>query len=770
MRPIVRKSGYGFSLIEVLIAVVVLSVGLLALAALQARLARSGAESKIQTVALSLAQERVEQLRNFGSRDQYRQIDSSAAEVINRQGAGGAFTRNVTVTRWVWNTTTQSFVQAASNTDTVGPREFKEIGVSVGWTDADGQGRSVVLRDTVSATAPADSALTLRDNELVKRQPRVHIYTPSEVGIIPIAIGTDLAAASSNPQPELSKRGTSTVTQFNVQTYRTDSSNPLLQRRVDFAFTNCDCQMAGVSSNTSPAFEPTYWNGMRYTPPKRIPDGPGDTRSRPIGESVTRFMNGEDFQDQLCDSCCRDHHDPVTAETKVDPFRPRNDVTPNNHNHYELGFATGDAPITGNQTYHEVCRLVRVDGIFRVATDTRMENLTLLRMSGSPSSPTLAKPTIDAYASFAKDFVAAAWVNYVSTLPATDEEPRNQFPGPDLLLESCTGAPLTCTPTTLGQTHNGTVLNLRGTGMAPLEVTNTEPKWLNARGLYIDWISQETKDAIACIGNTTEARCRTFRDATVLELVPFVAVNMTGLSRFGPTSSSIVAVLNQAISNTGYLRGRVSARSSGIEPDVFALSSGGNAGLVDRSPASPAESSRQLRDSEVGVISTTTATAPPLFRIRAVTSEARNGFTGDQLQVKIFAPEVIEPRCSPGARNTTRDLYACEYTATAAQVDIDLANYNMCPAGFEWNGSTCTQTNRKGVTTTSSLLDFKFCSVRGLGAGMTALNHANAAVTALGTPKESTRVVIRRDTALATELSELAGLEAVFVRQMTNCP
>jgi type IV pilus modification protein PilV len=64
-----KRSTRGFSLLEVLVAVVIVSVGLVALAALQLSLIRSSNTAKMQSTALSLAKQQIEQLRSF------RQLD-----------------------------------------------------------------------------------------------------------------------------------------------------------------------------------------------------------------------------------------------------------------------------------------------------------------------------------------------------------------------------------------------------------------------------------------------------------------------------------------------------------------------------------------------------------------------------------------------------------------------------------------------------------------------------------------------------------------------
>jgi len=59
----------GLSLVEVFVALLVLSVGLIALAKLQVDLVRGSSDARARTIALSLAEEKVEDLRTFARTD-----------------------------------------------------------------------------------------------------------------------------------------------------------------------------------------------------------------------------------------------------------------------------------------------------------------------------------------------------------------------------------------------------------------------------------------------------------------------------------------------------------------------------------------------------------------------------------------------------------------------------------------------------------------------------------------------------------------------------
>jgi len=99
----------GFTLLEVLIALVILSLGLLALASLTTTVIRNNSFSDDFTTATALAQDKLEELVNtsFGSM-------TSSSDTVNQDGtAGSKYSRT-----WTIGTGTNS----------------KTIQVDVGWT------------------------------------------------------------------------------------------------------------------------------------------------------------------------------------------------------------------------------------------------------------------------------------------------------------------------------------------------------------------------------------------------------------------------------------------------------------------------------------------------------------------------------------------------------------------------------------------------------------------------------------------------------------
>ncbi len=82
----------GFTLVESMLTLAIMSMGLLALAGLQITALRGNALSRRMTTAVSLAEQRLEQLKNTS----YTNIQAEAATLVTASNL--QFTRQVTVT------------------------------------------------------------------------------------------------------------------------------------------------------------------------------------------------------------------------------------------------------------------------------------------------------------------------------------------------------------------------------------------------------------------------------------------------------------------------------------------------------------------------------------------------------------------------------------------------------------------------------------------------------------------------------------------------
>jgi type IV pilus modification protein PilV len=97
MQPATRGAEGGFTLISVIVAIVILSTGLLALARAQAMLVKSQGTTANRSVALTIARDYMEVMR---SRDPWT-IASEAGATVDARGTAdvnGKYTRAVTVT------------------------------------------------------------------------------------------------------------------------------------------------------------------------------------------------------------------------------------------------------------------------------------------------------------------------------------------------------------------------------------------------------------------------------------------------------------------------------------------------------------------------------------------------------------------------------------------------------------------------------------------------------------------------------------------------
>lgn len=567
------RRDFGFSLIEVLIAVVILATGLLALTALQGRLAQSSADAKVRSRVASLLSSRMDELRAA----QYASIPpaaGSASATLTATCAGGA--------AWVCNAETESkasglsvghtytrFMDVAgtmTNTGAAAPNlstaEFKRITLTATWTDAAGSNRSLAVSTDVSP-------LSLTANRIPNApggagsggQAIVRQDNPAGPGVIPIAIGGGDATAASNPRPEIigkNQNQTAVGTRFDVLTYEGLSGASVIQRRVETAVVACTCEYGAGGNNLGEIYRtaqwPAEWTGERYQviAPAGATVAPGDALASKSGPA-----SGVD-QSPLCTECCRDHHDAAGNTTKFDPERT------GDYDHYNASLTA--VGVSSGTRYIEACRLVRVDGFWKTATDMYAKHFGLIKTSavdGVEAKSGAPDPTaVTTYQAFVKTYLGGYTGTAASITNAAD------------------GGQVT--------TH----INIASPPPA-------DERYLHARGLYVDYLNQKARDRIT----KARADCTT-GDATecMLPYLPFTTINATELSYWEPRVSGALNNNVLTVASGSSLiydplqptRGRTNAKSTasnGSTADATAVISRSNAGVAISSPVDPGDQS-----------------------------------------------------------------------------------------------------------------------------------------------------------------------------------
>lgn len=430
-----RQTGVG--LIEALVAALVFALGITALVKLQGTFFKNSSAANARSIAMSIAQEKLEDLRGF------QILDSSDADVFDFTSIGtntggrcteqtdnnactvalastGAnqnitvgnigFSRNWTVTDYYFDSngilctpfptgTTPNTCVASSST----APDHKRITVNVIWTDTDGSAQSLALEGLINRNSGAAiGALADFSSGGSGESPTVP-YTPStDVHVTPIGVGTDTKRETLVPSTE-TVDGYSR-TKFIAYTYNTGGE---LVREEEFQNVACDCRFDGVSGNDlNPADDADTSDDATYTAAHPVWSTPRDTYVDVDGDLVSGKPKGcvqgggsncDANPDPLCEVCCRDHHDTSAAAFKYDPFRSSDDFTVGgDHKHYNA-----TSPVTSGQ-YLESCRLKRVDGNWRVYEDWHMVKFTALPLSDLIDTTTKA-----IYADYVQDIIDA---------------------------------------------------------------------------------------------------------------------------------------------------------------------------------------------------------------------------------------------------------------------------------------------------------------------------------------------------------------------------
>lgn len=525
----VNRNQRGFSLLEVLIAVVLLATGLLALAALQGSLARNSADAKARNRVAVLVSNEMDRLRNSG----YASIvdvgnDGVADATANTctattdpcvaiknaatEAALGSLSLSSDVKTYRKKTGTTEFEAGAA----VGANtpEFKTVTLTGTWTDTNGKTHTLSQRTAISALSleANNPIVNNSSNGNFQQSPVVREDNPYEAGMIPIAIGNGSDTAATNPKPIVAGRDSSLIeTKYNILTYQDEGSSVRVQQRIETTNVACRCKygnQAQITGIFTQNYRPTYWDGTRYVAPERLKS------DRPAVAGPIVPGNNEDPQSDLCTDCCRDHADASTDTVKFDPWRT-------SHDHYERGNLVTAVLPGSNGEYSEVCRMIRVDGFWHTAQDLQVAHVGYVA-TGPAFTDKTPDPT---YANYYETFVID-WM-------------KDLFVGPT-------------DGQTVAQRYTAHKLDDSALDLAPNSDTNnkisidalpTSIRYLHSHAVLIDHIEPDAQKAI----DAALAACKkpaADKVQCVLPLVPFTTINVTEMSNFNKTPVDIIDVLN----------------------------------------------------------------------------------------------------------------------------------------------------------------------------------------------------------------------------------
>ncbi len=331
----------GFSLIEVMVALLVLAMGVLAVVKLQGVLIQSASDSTQRAVAVSLAQQKIDDLRSFTDRAGFVAIGNNVGGEIEASPVEFEIEREPYRYALWWEVDEPT-------------GESKIVNVFVAWLDEAGGRQEINLETMVDSYVPALTSLPGKASP-GGTPPKVPFTPEPAPDVIDIAVDTggDRFRQTSRPAPEVFSRGggENTIVSFDVMTYRNDAGSSFATRQEEFVSVDCNCELAGTGRRMTPAF--SFWNG--------------DTRVDHKGEWVTEQTAVEKGNtkeaEALCQICCRDHHEIPGRESARFPLN--------------VPYSFGAGVQRGNE-YRQSCRMKRIDGVFRVFQDWNLGDITVL--------------------------------------------------------------------------------------------------------------------------------------------------------------------------------------------------------------------------------------------------------------------------------------------------------------------------------------------------------------------------------------------------------
>lgn len=506
MKSTTRQRGVG--LIEALVAGLVFAVGIAAVIQLQGKFFKNSSSANARSIAMSIAQEKLEDLRAF------QKVNSGSSTIVdftdigtntggrltnplNATGFSGgnpqktlsvgniSFSRNWTVTDYYYNNGTLTTPVPSGTIP-----DQKRVVLTVTWADVgDTADQSLVLEGLINSNGAAATAALAKNSGGSGEKPKVYYTASTDTNVVSVGVG------STTKRETLVPTESGNQVKFTAYTY---TATGQLLRQEDFLTVSCNC--AFTTSGQARTASYAKWDGNSYK------DQEGDLVNKDKG-CVTNGNNSNcvNNAEELCSTCCSDHHDPGTSAVDAsnnkycnptnstddvrdrcfDPFRAASDFTGGKHKHY-----TSDGVEASSGQYLESCRMKRINGYWRVYQDWHRVEVSAFPLSELAIVSNQTSSTETNYANYVKDIVDAI----------LNDNTITKFYGQTFTL-----------PTTKPDATNRTTSN-------PLTVAVGDQVELTSRAVYIDYLSNDV---------LTKIREQKSANADYLIHVPFYEIDVT---------------------------------------------------------------------------------------------------------------------------------------------------------------------------------------------------------------------------------------------------
>ena len=663
-----KANGAGFSLIEVMVAVVILATGLLALAALQGALARNSADAKARSAIMAALTSRISDLRQAPPADGTQTVVCAGGNwvcALETQASVGGLTVSEATSTLVWKGSPGAF-SAFANGDDLTRANFKRIALNASWNDAAGALRTLALQSDVSGKiyGPGQGYPVPDPTGSAAKKPILRQLDPGlEAGVIPIAYGSGQDAAStaaSNPKPVLLGQSTVVGTQFDVLTYVPESGSvAVIRRRVDTNLIKCRCTTGLAAKDrysvAGVAQWPTVWDGDGYE--TYVPSD----KSLPPGEALKAgenpaFAGKNRAQSELCTECCRDHHDEAGMAVR---FSPEGTVS-----RYDLN-GSGVLSVSSSGNFVAACRVIRDNGFYKTASDMYLRQFGLLATRSDPVDSLAAsdrakdgRPTGTATTNYG-NFVKKYLEGYLTSISTKGEAPTTAALAQQAFNDYLTGA-----------------LNTPTNVEIPAK-SATDERYLHSRGLYSDYL---TAAARTKIGKAVDTCASANKLDCLLPHLPFTTINMTELAKWTSSDDKLNVIPAGVLLGTNVLQpfgGRTTGIKETAQSYARVYSSLSNSTLAYRTDipfvnADEANSANWLADEQQFTVGATGGPSLPYITVvpNGLLTESALTRVGVTLNATIGPPS----SCTPGTSDYRCDTAAGNLPGT---VGLTISNYNV---------------------------------------------------------------------------------------------